>query len=348
AAAQRARAARRPRVWRVRRHLGRRAPGAPRRRRADGGAGCAPRFAAARSAAARGSWGHRSPAHWDRRRGLHARATRRGRIELMEIVLLRGAAGLYLAATVAALTGIAVRRDFPSRLFLWLVGAGLALQVVSIAIRTALIGDLPVANFGEGLSLLAVLLVILFLALQLRGPLLALGAVVMPLAFGLTSFASVLKGGAQPLPAMLQSVWLPVHVLLAFLGDAVFAIACSASVLYLIQERRLKTHRGRGVLRHLPSLEKLDQVSHTCLKWGLILLTLGIVTGIVWAHEAWGRGFWVSDPKLLFSLLVWALYMVLLQGRMTAGWRGRWAAQLTIAGFAVIVVSLLSVNLLGL
>ena len=171
-----------------------------------------------------------------------------------------------------------------------------------------LVGHLPVGNFGEGLSLLAVLLVALFLVVQRRGPLIALGAVVMPLAFGLTLSASVLKGGAQPLPAILQSVWLPVHVLLALLGDAVFAIACSASVLYLIQERRLKTHRGRGVLRQLPSLERLDQVSHTCLKWGLILLTLAIVTGIVWAHEAWGRGDWLGDPKLLFSLLVWALY----------------------------------------
>jgi cytochrome c-type biogenesis protein CcsB len=266
----------------------------------------------------------------------------------MEVVLLRGAAGLYLAATVAALAGIAVRRDFPSRLFLWLVGAGLALHVVSFGIRAVLVGHLPVANFGEGLSMLAMLLVGLFLLVQRRGPLIALGAVVMPLAFGLTLSASVLKGGAQPLPSMLQSAWLPVHVVLALLGDAVFAIACSASVLYLIQERRLKAHRGRGVLRSLPSLERLDHVSHTCLKWGLILLTLAIVTGIVWAHEAWGRGDWLSDPKLLFSLLVWALYTVLLQGRMTAGWRGRWAAQLTIAGFAVIVVSLVSVNLLGL
>jgi hypothetical protein len=71
----------------------------------------------------------------------------------MEIVLLRGASGLYLAATVAALTGIAVRRDFPSRLFLWLVGAGLALHVASIVIRAVLVGHVPAGNFGEGLSL---------------------------------------------------------------------------------------------------------------------------------------------------------------------------------------------------
>lgn len=266
----------------------------------------------------------------------------------MDVVLLRGAAGLYLAATIAALVGIAVRKDFPTRLFHGLVGAGLALHAASLAIRSVLVGHLPVANFGEGLSLLAALLVAVFLVVQRRGPLIALGAVVMPLAFGITLSASVLKGGAQPLPAMLQSIWLPIHVLLALLGDAVFAIACSASVLYLLQERRLKARRGRGALKGLPSLERLDQVSYSALKWGLILLTLAILTGIVWAHEAWERGDWLADPKLLFSLLVWALYTVLLQGRITAGWRGRWAAQLTIAGFAVIVVSLVSVNVFRL
>ncbi len=266
----------------------------------------------------------------------------------MEILLLRAAAGLYLAATIAALMGVAVRRDFPHRLLLWLLGGGLALHVVSIVMRAALVGHLPVANFGEGLSLLAAILVGSFLAVQLRGPLLALAAVIMPLAFGMTLAASVVKGGAQPLPEILRSVWLPVHVLLALLGDAAFAIACAASILYLIQERRLKAHRGRGVLHGLPSLERLDSLSHSCLKWGLILLTLGMVTGIVWAHEAAWDSRWMVDPKVLFTMLVWTLYVVLLQGRMTAGWRGRWAAQLTIAGFMVIVASLVGVNVLGI
>jgi cytochrome c-type biogenesis protein CcsB len=265
----------------------------------------------------------------------------------MEIALLRGAAGLYLAATVAALMGVVVRRDFPQRLLLWLLGGGLLLHLVSIVMRAVLVGHLPVANFGEGLSLLAAVLVGPFLAVQLRGPLMALAAVIMPLAFGMTLAASVMKGGAQPLPEILRSVWLPVHVLLALLGDAAFAIACAASVLYLLQERRLKAHRGRGVLHGLPSLERLDSLSHTCLKWGLILLTLGMVTGIVWAHEAAWDSRWMVDPKVLFTVLVWTLYVVLLQGRMTAGWRGRWAAQLTIAGFMVIVVSLVGVNVLG-
>jgi len=266
----------------------------------------------------------------------------------MEIGLLHAAATCYLGATVAALAGLVVGRDLPVRMLRWLLGGGLLLHVASIVLRASLVGALPVAHFGEALSLLGALLVATFLLIQVRGPLLALSAVVVPIAFGMTLAAAVVKGGAQPLPPALRSVWLPVHVLLSFLGDAVFAIASSASVLYLVQERRLKRHRGR-LIRGLPSLETLDRVSHTCLKWGLVLLTLGIVTGIVWAHEAWTQDAeWMSDPKLLFTALVWGLYVVLLQGRITAGWRGRWAAQLTIAGFAVILVSLLSVNLLGL
>src|SRR5262249_50682495 len=146
-------------------------------------------------------------------------------------------------------------------------------------------------TFAEALSFLALLLVGIFLLVQVRRPLLALGAVVNPLAFGLTLAAAAIHGGIQPLPPALHSIWLPVHVLLAFTGDAVFALAFSASLLYLVQERRLKVHRGRGLLRHLPSLETLDRVNYACLVWGLVLLTLGIVTGIVWAHEAWGK-FW--------------------------------------------------------
>jgi cytochrome c-type biogenesis protein CcsB len=265
----------------------------------------------------------------------------------MELALLRLATILYLAATVAALAGLAVRQDLPRRLLSWLLWTGAGVHVGAIALRSAAAGHIAVTTLAEGLSFLAILLVVVFLLVQLWRPLLALAAVVSPLAFGLTFAASAIAGGTRPLPPVLHSVWLPVHVGLAFLGDAVFALAFSASLLYLVQERRLKAHRSLGPLRHLPSLETLDRVNYTCLVWGLILLTLGIVTGIVWAHEAWGR-FWATDPKLVFSLLVWGIYVVLLQGRMTAGWRGRWAAQLTIAGFAVIVISLVGVNVLAL
>ena len=266
----------------------------------------------------------------------------------MDLMVLRMAAVFYLAATVAALAGVAGRHELSGRALRWLLGCGLAVHIAALVIRSVAVGSVPAASLGESLSILAVLLVGLFLLAQLRAPLVALGAVVSPLAFGLAFAAMALKGAVEPLPPVLRSVWFPVHVGVSLLGDAVFALAFSASVLYLVQERRLKAHRGRGMLRHLPSLETLDRVSHTCLVWGLVLLTLGVMSGIVWAHVAWSDRPWMSDPKIFFTLLVWLIYVVLLQGRMTAGWQGRWAAQLTIAGFAVIVISLVGVNVLGL
>jgi len=266
----------------------------------------------------------------------------------MALVALRLAAAFYFGATVAALAGVAGRHPLSSRLLRWLLGLGMTSHVLSLTLQSLAAGIVPVVGLGEALSVMAVLLVAVFLLVQIRAPLLALGSVVAPLAFGLAFAAVAMKGGVEPLPPALRSVWFPLHVGISLLGDAVFALAASASLLYLIQERRLKTHRGGGVLRHLPSLETLDRVSHTCLVWGLVLLTLGVMTGIVWAHVAWSNSPWMSDPKIAATLLVWILYVVLLQGRMTAGWRGRWAAQLTIAGFAVIVFSLVGVNLLGL
>jgi len=264
-----------------------------------------------------------------------------------ELACLRLAVLFYFAASVAALLGIAVRRETPRAVMPRLLGIGLVLHTAALGLRSAHAGHPAVTTFDEALSFLALLLVAIFLVIQFRRSLVALGAVVSPLAFGLTLAADAVYAGARPLPPVLDSVWLPIHVGLAFLGDAVFALAFSASLLYLVQERRLKAHRGPSLLRHLPSLETLDRLNYACLVWGLVLLTLGMVTGIIWAHAAWGR-FWSSDPKVLFSFLIWGIYAILLQGRMIAGWRGRWAATLTIAGFAVLVLSLVGVNVLAL
>src|SRR5437667_7404611 len=264
----------------------------------------------------------------------------------MELGCLRLAVALYLAGTLAAPVGSAVRRALPRTLLPRLLWAGFVAHGLSIAVRSWTAGYMAVATFDEALSFLGLLLMAVFLVVQLRRPLVALGAVVSPLAFGLTLAADAVYRGARPLPPVLDSAWLPIHVVLSVLGDAVFALAFSASLLYLVQERRLKARRAPAALRYLPSLETLDRVNYRCPGGGLILLTLGIVSGIVWAHTAWR--FWSSEPKLVLSLVIWGIYVVLLQGRMTAGWRGRCAATLTIAGFAVIVLSLVGVNVLGL
>src|SRR5207237_8103548 len=136
---------------------------------------------------------------------------------------------------------------------------GLGVHGAAIIVRSVAGGHIAVTTFAEALSFLAAVLVAIFLAVQARRPLVALGAVVSPLAFGLVLDAAAAYSGARPLPPVLDSAWLPVHVVLATLGDAVFALAFSAGLLDLIQERCLKTQRRRGLPHHLPALASVHR-----------------------------------------------------------------------------------------
>jgi ABC-type transport system involved in cytochrome c biogenesis permease subunit len=106
----------------------------------------------------------------------------------------------------------------------------------------------------------------------------------------------------------------------------------------------LKGKKGHFLFRRLPSLETLDNLNYHSLAWGFPLLTLGILTGAIWAEYAWGQ-FWIWEPRPVLSLLTWILYALLLHYR-SVGWRGRRAATLTIVCFAVLLVSFLSVRVL--
>ena len=123
---------------------------------------------------------------------------------------------------------------------------------------------------------------------------------------------------------------------------AMFAVASCVSLVYLLQERQVKSKR-RGLFRRLPSLEALDDLNYRCVAWGFALFTVGIVTGSLLAKAMWGT-FWSWEPVQILSVLAWLLYAVLLQTR-SVGVRGRRAATLTIVGFALLIVSFLSLNL---
>jgi cytochrome c-type biogenesis protein CcsB len=129
-----------------------------------------------------------------------------------------------------------------------------------------------------------------------------------------------------------------VHVTAAFLGNAVLTLAFCVSLVYLFRERQLKEKRIGGLSSRLPSLEALDALNYRALVWGFPLLTLGIVTGALFAKHTWGQ-FWSWEEREVFSLITWFVYAALLEARMVVGWRGRRAATVTIVGFAVLFVS---------
>ena len=260
----------------------------------------------------------------------------------MDLICFGGSLALDLVAAVGFLSHLLVARDMPRRLALGALWIAFGLATIGLTLRAAALGNAMLDSFHDQLSLLAWLIVGVYLGVQTRYHLAVLGALVSPLAFLLTLSSYLVFSGAQKLPDQLQTAWLPAHVAPAFLGYAIFAVASCVSLVYLLQERQVKAKR-RGVFRHLPSLEALDDLNYRCVAWGFALFTVGIVTGSLLAKAMWGT-FWSWEPVQILSVLAWLLYAVLLQTR-SVGWRGRRAATLTIVGFALLIVSFLSLNL---
>ena len=223
--------------------------------------------------------------------------------------------------------------------------AGFVVHCLSIGVRFLEAGHFPLTNLHESLSVFACSLVGFYIYLQRRHRLEALGSSVSVLALLMTAAAYLSPSDIGPLPPILRSYWLPVHSLLCFLGDGAFALAFCAGVLYLLQERMIKSKSFGRLSRMLPSLQVLDEVNYRALTVGFPLLTAGIITGAIWANYAWGS-YWSWDPKETWSLITWLLYAALLHQRLTVGWRGRRAAVMAMVGFGAVLFTFLGVNLL--
>jgi cytochrome c-type biogenesis protein CcsB len=251
----------------------------------------------------------------------------------------------YFAATVLYLIDVISRHSKVGSFPRWTLLAGFILHCLTLLVRYLAMGITPVTTLHESLSFFAWTVVGAYLLFDLRYRLAVLGAFVCPLALILMIFGSTAPIQVQEANPMLQSWWFPVHVMLAFSGNAIFTVAFGAGVLYLLQERMLKSKNFSALYYRLPSLETLDNINYRCLTFGFPLMTMGIISGAVWANSAWG-GYWRWDPKETWALITWFLYAALLHGRLTVGWRGRRAAIFAIIGFVSLLFTFLGVNLL--
>jgi cytochrome c-type biogenesis protein CcsB len=164
------------------------------------------------------------------------------------------------------------------------------------------------------------------------------------------AYASIAPGmntRIEPLIPALQSNWLTTHVLTCFMGYAAFAVAFGCGLLYLWKDKTEgKTiKRASTLTQKLPSLAVLDALIYQSAALGFVFLAIGIITGSVWAHYAWGA-YWSWDPKETWSLITWLVYAILLHARYVRGWRGRRLAVLALVGFACVLFTYLGVNFL--
>lgn len=212
---------------------------------------------------------------------------------------------------------------------------GFAFHTAALSQRWIEVGHFPAVGLRDGASFLAWAIVLVFLLVYVTTRVDAAGLFAYPFTFALVFVANLTPstGRADPI---LGSVYLPVHLFLAVFGYGALFAAFTMGVLYLFQERELRSRSPRRFYYLIPSLERSDTIGGRSVLGGFGFLTLAIVTGVLWNHSLYGR-FWTGDPKEWAALVAWVIYVVLLVARWREGWGGRRAAWLAIAGFAMIV-----------
>ncbi|MGV8058473.1 MAG: c-type cytochrome biogenesis protein CcsB [Smithellaceae bacterium] len=261
---------------------------------------------------------------------------------------------VFFAAFVFYLFRMILGREIWGKLATGTALAGLVAQSVALIIRWKTSYDLgmghaPLSNFYESLIFFAWTIVLLYLLIERRLKNRSIGVFVMPVAFLIMAYASIAPGinnRIEPLIPALQSNWLTSHVLTCFMGYAAFTVAFALGVMFFVKKMTGKKKDESSMFsRLLPSEYLMDELIYSSTALGFIFLTLGIVTGSVWAHYAWGS-YWSWDPKETWSLITWLIYAVMLHTRLVRGWRGRRMAIMAIIGFACVLFTYLGVNLL--
>jgi len=254
---------------------------------------------------------------------------------------------LYFLGTIFSLVALTRRRGRGLQQFsLWMAGIGFGCHTLALLARTGEAGYLPLTNLYEAISFFSWGTVLVFLAVEYRYRLHVLGSFVLPLALVSLISAAALPKQIRSLDPVLKSAWVTIHTTLSLLGIIAFALAFVAGLMYLTEERLLKSKRFNSLYHKLPSLEALDQLNQGAILFGFPLLTLGILTGALSAEYAWGS-YWTWDPKEVLTLATWLFYLAVLHGRITVGWRAKKGAYLAIIGFVGVIFTFIGVNLLG-
>jgi cytochrome c-type biogenesis protein CcsB len=259
---------------------------------------------------------------------------------------------IYGLAAVLYVFSWAFRKEMPGKMATWVTLVACIGNAVGLALRWyesyqigSGYGHAPLSNIYESLTFFALTIGVIYLVVERRYRNRAIGVFALPLAFFALAYASFgTNDRIQPLIPALKSNWLIAHVISCFIGYAAFGVAFCVSIMYLFKADRSRD-AGNGILSRMPDGAILDELTHQLIMFGFLFLTVGIVTGAVWANSAWGR-YWGWDPKETWSFITWLIYAALLHFRMMRGWRGKRIAVLSIVGFAAVLFTYFGVNLL--
>ncbi|MGA9526308.1 MAG: cytochrome c biogenesis protein CcsA [Myxococcaceae bacterium] len=254
-------------------------------------------------------------------------------------MLLSIAIHAYGFAAVVYLIHLARQASFLAILGRAAVGAGLLLHGAALVGAFTAQGGMP-SGLSHGLSLLCFLLLAIFLGIDIAYRKPVIGAFVTPIALAVLVPAFIVPSPEGTLPAVVRGPLMSVHIGIAILGMAAFAVAAGIAVMYLLMERQVKAKRFGLLFSRLPPLQMLDRLNRWLVVVGFIALSFTVVSGAFFSPLS-PAGFFV-DSKVIVSLVGWAVFGGLLHARHFAGWQGKRAAVLTLSGFCIVLASFLS------
>jgi cytochrome c-type biogenesis protein CcsB len=256
--------------------------------------------------------------------------------------------GCWLLALLAASSG---KKKSPLKtavlyvlLAVWLVHTG-AIILRWIESYQMGIGHAPLSNLYESLVFFgwAIGLALIIARYRFRADIIVLlGLPILFLLMGsifILVDRQIIDSQIRPLIPALQSNWLVMHVVTCFLGYAGFAVSFLAAILFLI------VSGSEALQRYFTDVKILDEIIYRSVLVGQPMLTLGIITGAIWADYAWGS-YWSWDPKETWSLITWLVYSAFLHARFTRGWSGNRTAVLSVIGFGAVMFTYFGVNYL--
>jgi cytochrome c-type biogenesis protein CcsB len=231
---------------------------------------------------------------------------------------------------------------------------GALLHAGSISVRAIAVDAVPWSNMYEFASVAGLVGVLAFIGVLWKAPSIRhLGAfILLPVVLMMFLAGTVLYSKAQPLVPALQSYWLAIHVTLVSIAEGALMTSAVLTILYLVKVRYDKVSvkdgyvpgRVGNLASRLPAADVLDKVSYRIVAFAFPLYTVAIICGAIWAEAAWGR-YWGWDPKETWAFIVWVIYACYLHARATAGFKGKGAAWVNLAGFFSITFNFLVVNI---
>lgn len=240
------------------------------------------------------------------------------------------------------------RRGFreDDRVLYGLLAFGAALHTVAMFLRGFSLSRCPINNLYEATIFVAWTIVASYLAIGWIQRLRFLGAFASPLLFGVGVFALMPALDVRGSSPEFAHGWESLHAALVLLAYGGFGMSSMAALMYLMQERNLKLRKSTAILAFLPPIQRLEAVASKLLTAGFVFLTSGLVVGALWLKRAHGYYF-SADPKILWSVVVWCVYLGLLVAHARFSQRGRRFAWGAVGSFAFVLLTFWSFNLLS-